>query len=225
MSYPGGKGVSGVYQRLINQIPPHRVYIETHLGSGAIMRHKRPTELNLGLDVDPSIVSQWRGHPYARVTCQDAGVFLADYPFEGDEFVYVDPPYLRSTRRSQRAIYAFEYTQAQHEALLDTLMELPCNVMVSGYWSELYATRLGNWRTMTYAVRTRSGATAQEWVWMNYAEPETLHDYRYLGEDYRERERIRRRIARWKNRLENLAPLEQKAILAAISFQAAEEAT
>ena len=30
MNYPGGKG--GVYQRLINLMPPHEVYIETHLG-------------------------------------------------------------------------------------------------------------------------------------------------------------------------------------------------
>ncbi|HID44205.1 MAG TPA: DNA adenine methylase [Chromatiaceae bacterium] len=216
MPYPGGKGASGVYQRLINQIPPHRVYIETHLGSGAIMRHKRPAKVNLGLDVDPEVLVRWKEHPHARVEQRDAEAFLADYPFEGDEFVYVDPPYLRATRRSGRPIYAFEYTREQHESLLDILVELPCYVMVSGYWSELYATRLESWRTMTYAVRTRSGATAQEWVWMNYVEPETLHDYRYLGENFRERERIRRRIARWKSRLESLSPLERKALLAAI---------
>ncbi len=216
MSYPGGKGASGVYQRLINQIPPHRVYIETHLGSGAIMRRKRPAQINLGLDVDSEVVTSWKGHPYARVKQCDAGAFLADYSFAGDEFVYVDPPYLRSTRRSGRSIYAFEYTQEQHESLLDALVKLPCCVMVSGYWSQLYAARLEKWRTMTYAVRTRSGATAQEWVWMNYAEPETLHDYRYLGEDYRERERIRRRVNRWKKRLESLSPLERQAVLQGI---------
>ena len=216
MSYPGGKGASGVYQRLINQIPPHRVYIETHLGSGAIMRHKRPAEINWGLDVDPEVIVRWKEHPYAQVKKCDASAFLSSYAFQGDEFIYVDPPYLRSTRRSGRSIYAFEYTQVQHEALLDLLVELPCMVMVSGYWSELYATRLENWRTMTYTVRTRSGAVAQEWVWMNYPKPETLHDYRYLGEDFRERERIRRRIDRWKTRLESLSPLERKAILAAI---------
>ena len=29
---------------------------------------------------------------------------------------------------------------------------------------------------------------------MNYAEPDRLHDYRYLGQDKREREKLRRRI-------------------------------
>lgn len=28
MRYPGGKGGAGVFQTIINQFPPHRVYIE-----------------------------------------------------------------------------------------------------------------------------------------------------------------------------------------------------
>ena len=55
MRYPGGKGISGVYQRLINEIPPHRVYIEPYLGGGALMRYKLPAEINIGLDVDPAV--------------------------------------------------------------------------------------------------------------------------------------------------------------------------
>ena len=35
MRYPGGKGGAGVYQTIINNIPPHDTYIETHLGSFA----------------------------------------------------------------------------------------------------------------------------------------------------------------------------------------------
>jgi hypothetical protein len=33
MSYPGGKGGSGVYQTIINQQPPHEVYIEPFLAA------------------------------------------------------------------------------------------------------------------------------------------------------------------------------------------------
>jgi DNA adenine methylase len=41
MTYNGGKGASGVHQQIINKMPKHRVYIETHLGSGNILRKKK----------------------------------------------------------------------------------------------------------------------------------------------------------------------------------------
>jgi hypothetical protein len=50
VTYPGGKNGAGVYQRIINLMPPHRVYIEPFLGGAAIMRLKRPAALNFGID-------------------------------------------------------------------------------------------------------------------------------------------------------------------------------
>ena len=57
MTYPGGKNGAGIYQRIINHMPPHRVYIEPFLGSGAVMRHKRPAERNIGIDRCPEALS------------------------------------------------------------------------------------------------------------------------------------------------------------------------
>jgi DNA adenine methylase len=216
MQYPGGKNLNGVYQRLINQIPPHRVYIETHLGSGAVMRHKRSAEINIGVDLNDEVLETWRGDGEVQLLTADASTFLSEFPFQGDEFVYVDPPYLASTRRSSRSPYRFDYTDEQHVNLLEVLIRLPCNVMVSGYHSCLYERYLTDWRALSFRVRTRSGETAEEKVWMNYPEPTELHDYRYLGESFREREKIRRKIERWKARLEQLPPLERHALLAAL---------
>ena len=39
MNFAGGKG--GTYQKNINLMPPHDVYIESYLGGGAIMRYKK----------------------------------------------------------------------------------------------------------------------------------------------------------------------------------------
>jgi len=81
----------------------------------------------------------------------------------------------------------------------------------------MYSDALQNWRTDTFTTRTRGGALAEEWLWMNFDPPFALHDYRYLGENFRERERIKRKITRWKERLIHMEPLEQHAIMAAIS--------
>ncbi|MDD3449213.1 MAG: DNA adenine methylase [Gammaproteobacteria bacterium] len=192
------------------------MYIETHLGSGAIMRHKRPTETNIGIDIDEGVLRAWKGSLDVQLVRADAAAFLAGYPFEGDEFVYADPPYLAATRASDRSPYRNDYTDSQHVELLDMLLRLPCHVMISGYLSDVYARRLAGWRTLSFGVRTRSGQSTTEWIWMNYSEPDELHDYRFLGDSFRERERIRRRIERWQQRLERLPPLERRALIAAL---------
>ena len=51
MTYPGGKAGAGVYQRIINQIPPHDVYVEPFLGDGALLRRKRPAGRNIGIEL------------------------------------------------------------------------------------------------------------------------------------------------------------------------------
>lgn len=61
MTYPGGKNGSGVYQAIINLMPPHRVYIEPFLGGGAIMRLKRPAIANIGVDSDDTIEHNYPG--------------------------------------------------------------------------------------------------------------------------------------------------------------------
>jgi hypothetical protein len=52
---------------------------------------------------------------------------------------------------------------------------------------------------------------------MNYPPPIELHDYRYLGDNFRERERITKRTKRWVARLKKMPVLERKALLSAIS--------
>ncbi len=105
--------------------------------------------------------------------------------------------------------------EAEHAELLDILTTIPAMVMISGYASPLYDTRLEGWRRVEYAAMTRGGVK-QEVAWMNYPEPRELHDYRWLGADYHERCRIGRKIGRWTRRLAAMPTLERAAVLAAL---------
>ncbi len=221
--YPGSKAGSGMYQRLINLIPPHRIYVEPFLGGGAVMRYKAAAKINLGYDLDPRVVAEWQAEAPAAIpnleVSQRNALEVLDSPFYWypDTFIYCDPPYLLSTRMTQERIYDFEMSgEVHHQKLLKLLNKIDCMVMISGYWSELYERMLEGWRTYSFQAMTRSGKMATEWVWMNYPEPTELHDYRYLGDDYRQRERIRRKKTRWVKRLNKLDALERMALLSAI---------
>ena len=132
MKYPGGKGKT--YQHVINLMPPHRVYIETHVGGGAVLRHKLPAARSIAIDADDRVIAHWRAMalPGVQLVHGRAEDFLARHAFEGDELVYVDPPYHPETRRQPR-IYRHEYGAADHEALLALLATLPCRVIVSPF--------------------------------------------------------------------------------------------
>lgn len=244
MSYPGGKNGAGVYQRIINLMPPHRVYIEPFLGGGAIMRAKRPAEKNIGIDLSRDAINAFRSglqaaspEPafgyriaesddrcrHASLTLQvgDGLEFLRRYPSSGDELVYCDPPYLKSTRKG-RDIYEFEMSDRQHRQLLrwSIANRENCHIMISGYDSSLYREKLKGWNRIQFEAMTRRGL-ATETLWFNFPKPTVLHDYRYLGENFRERERLKRKIERWRSRIAKMPQLEKQALLSVISADSA----
>lgn len=218
-TYNGGKHGSGVYQKIINQIPPHKTYIELCLGIGGIFSNKRRADTNILVDVSPGVIEAWLklNIPDLTLVCQDAGIYLQYYfAYNNKEtFIYCDPPYPKSTRKSDKDLYDFEMTDKQHEKLLQQLVTLQCNIAISSYKNDLYDKYLTNWRSIEFQAATRKGM-ATECLYMNYAEPTALHDYRYIGNDYRQRERIKNKTNRAINKLRRLPLLERKALLSAI---------
>ena len=216
-NYPGGKG--GVFHRLISLMPPHEVYIESHLGNGAVMRRKRPAKRNIGIEIDSKVIQMWNNDDQIDIELihGDAISFLIGYRYTGKELIYCDPPYLRETRKKYASLYKYEYTFNQHKELLEVLKILPCNIMISGYQSTLYSEILKDWHTESFQAATSNGV-ATEWVWMNYLSPLELHDYRYLGDNFRQRERIKNKKNRWIKRLNKMSARDRQVLLNAIKW-------
>ncbi len=215
MNFPGGKG--GTYQKYINLMPPHEVYIESHLGGGAIMRYKKRAKRNVGIEIDPEIIKIWNSrNPIGfELIHGDTVPFLKSYPFTGKELVYCDPPYIRETRKKYYPLYKYEYSLSHHIELLEVIKSLPCMVMISGYESPLYKESLSAWHTHSFQAATHHGM-ATEWIWMNYSKPVHLHDYRYLGDNFREREKIKLKFKRWVARFKSMPVIERQALLFAL---------
>lgn len=211
MRYPGGKGKS--FQKIINLMPPHETYIESHLGGGSVLRNKNPAQKNIGIEKDPIVVKQWAlKYPnICEIIEADATSFLRAFPCIGNELIYADPPYLPETRKRKR-VYNCDLTNDDHESLLGTLLTLPCMVMVSGYNSNLYNDMLNTWRKVTFLAKAHDGQR-EECVWLNFPPAKILHDSRYIGQTFRDRQTIKRRQQRLKEKFQKMDPIERNEFI------------
>lgn len=218
MSYPGGKGAAGVVQTIINQQPPHDTYVEAFLGSGAVMRAKRPARVNIGLEIDAAALAGFDDGTMSDIQLEntDALKWLKAWKPHPDQLVYCDPPYPLTSRATARRLYRHEMTEAQHRELLQILSSLPAMVQISTYPNPLYAELLKDWRLLTFQATTRGGLKTEH-LYMNYPPPAALHDYRFLGANFRQRERIQRKTKRWTARIASLPELERLALYSAMA--------
>ncbi len=86
---------------------------------------------------------------------------------------YLDPPYVPESRVSKDAFGAFDMTVEQHEELLDAITGLQGMVMISGYASPLYDSRLTGWARHEFDLPNNAGSGKHkrrmtEVVWANF---------------------------------------------------------
>ena len=180
------------------------------------MRKKRPAQTSIGVDIDANVIrsaSAWEV-PGLVLHNVDALTFLAEYPFDGQELVYLDPPYVAATKKNRR-YYRHEYSDEDHCKLLEAVLKLGCNVMISGYASPLYEQALRGWGVRELVNVSHAGLR-RERIWANFDFSSDLHDYAPIGGSFRERERIRRKTSRWVHKLAQMPELERRAVLAAL---------
>ncbi len=87
-----------------------------------------------------------------------------------DVLMYLDPPYVRSTRRSGK-LYRHEMDDDEQRRLLDLIVSSKAKIVLSGYASPLYDEALQGWNKDTTMSQTTSTKMAQEIIWMNYEPP------------------------------------------------------
>ncbi len=198
-------------------MPPHTTYIEGFLGGGAVARHKRLASRNIVLDKSEAAIRVW-DYPGWEAHHADFFEWIQDVPLSLSTLIYLDPPYLLDARLSGRLFYEEEMAdEASHIRLCQLVRELKCMVMVSHYPHELYSSMLTSWRCETFQAIDRAGRRRTEAVWMNFPESIALHDYRYLGDDFTDRQRIKRKQERWRRRLLTMPAQERYAMLSVFS--------
>lgn len=124
-------------------------------------------------------------HAYARrllrvaIDCIDGAEFIAKWGREGT-MVYVDPPYVASTRKGDA--YLHELNDDGHRrfaAACHGAVERGARVAVSGYPSALYDALYAGWRRIDidvalHGTRHSNGQRRTESLWMSYPASEEI---------------------------------------------------
>jgi DNA adenine methylase len=225
-NYPGNKSNSGCYQNIINLIPEHDIYIEAFAGSAIIFRYMSKSNLSVLIDKNYQVIKEWNSFsiPGLIAIYSDAISFISQLNllanilkyFNLNLFLYCDPPYPISSRRSSKRIYKNEMSDLDHKRFLAEVSNLNVNCLVSSYPNELYSQSLSSWNTKTFDVTTHKGK-ATEILYYNYQTPDKLHDYSYIGDDFRDRYRIKGIINRNIEKFSKLKKVEQNAIIKSLS--------
>lgn len=116
--------------------------------------------------------------------CRPALEVVEAYGRFGEVCLYVDPPYLGSTRNGTN--YAHEMaSDADHSVLLEALLRCEASVVLSGYASELYETALAGWARVEIASfngNAGGSGTRTEVVWSNREVGHPTLDFRLSEE-------------------------------------------
>ncbi|MCU7977581.1 DNA adenine methylase [Shewanella sp. SW36] len=221
-SYLGAKNGSGVFQAIINVMPPHDTYIEAFLGTGAIMRRKAPAKNSIGIEINPGVIDKF-DHAAESLNLSinlinaNAITYLKAFSPSGKTVIYLDPPYVHSTRTSN-ARYKNELTDADHAELLTVVKHLSVLkdvfIIISGYRNPLYDTELADWYSKDFQAMTRGGVRT-ETVWCSF-HPGEQHYHTFAGKDFTDRQRIKRKAARWAKNFEAMPAAERQAVMAAL---------
>ncbi len=186
------------------------------------MKRKPLAQQSFGIDIDNEVAQRVQGKEddcfnFIKGDAVDWLKFGFNFSTAGRVLIYADPPYVPATRTS-RARYTHEYTIDDHKKLIETLKDIVAKhgamVMLSGYPSALYDELLPDWRTYEFQVMTRGGPRTEK-LWMSFEE-QGAHWVDHAGKNFTDRQRIKRKAARWAANYQRLPAGERLAVMAAM---------
>jgi len=129
-----------------------------------------PDYLSGYVDRMPAVVDRLLG---VSLECRPATDVIADYGRHPGVLLYVDPPYLGSTRTSGGYLHDMA-NEPEHKEMLTALLGCRSAVMLSGYASDLYDDALSGWDRVEIPTATGQGGKwlgRTEVLWCNRPMP------------------------------------------------------
>lgn len=101
-----------------------------------------------------------------QIECKDAVTLIREYN-RAEVFIYIDPPYMRSTRNKNK-LYRNEMTDDDHRRLLEAVTTSKAHILISGYGNSTYENYLKGWYQDTKITLDEASNKKVEILWRNY---------------------------------------------------------
>jgi DNA adenine methylase len=226
--YPGQKNIPGLIHKIVNEIPFCTEFYELFAGSAAVSIFLYVLDLNVKFyinDISSGVTDK------INFICRQNDLYLPDHtvnisnlnatdiiqtffnvPATTEKFIFMDPPYLHSTRPKNTNIYEFELSESDHIKLLSSIGSIQVNTMIIHPDCDLYNEYLKSWRSVQLKIRYHN-KTSIEKLYMNYEKPKKLLTTKYLGKDCWDRQRIKRKGDRLINKIKSLNDQERQFLI------------
>ncbi len=176
VKYPGSKW--SLADWIISFFPEHHSYLEPYFGSGErvgwkndVQGRERAYAAQDWCRMPERIVRAAERLRGVQIECRPAAELIQRFNHPS-VLIYADPPYVLGTRHGKQ--YRHEMDNGDHEELLDVLLAHKGPVLVSGYDTELYGSRLRGWHREEHWCRSQTGGRKREVLWMNFDPPGQL---------------------------------------------------
>lgn len=168
-------------------------------------------------DIDKNVIDKVIYAADEKVTTMntDFSQVFNKYSKEPDTVFFCDPPYKMETRSYKGKLYKYDWNDEQHSRFLKFVIRIKQPVIITHYPCPEYDKMLKKWRQITYRAMTRAGIR-DERLYMNFTPPPLLQCYKHVGENFTDRQRIKRKVERAIAGLYKEKQKERAAILSSI---------
>lgn len=153
-----------------------RFAVKCWQGFGCGNKYKNGYRRGIG-DTSPNPAKSWSQLPEtimlaaerlknAQIEHKDALELISDL-YGKDTFIYIDPPYMKETRKKKNQ-YNYEMADEQHMKLLKIAKESSCKIMISAYENEIYDEQLKGWRKEHKSTTAECSRRRVETLYINY---------------------------------------------------------
>lgn len=114
-----------------------------------------------------SYIDQWCERLHGVRIEHDDALPIIDHYDHSETLFFVDPPYVKSSRKDTARIYEHEMTDEEHRELAVKLHNASGMIIVNGYPSELYKELYQDWQMLIKESLNQSGQKTTEVLWLS----------------------------------------------------------